>query len=50
MRAKLILIATIATIGSFLVTHVPTGAADAPAGSLKGTAKFEGTALKPTKD
>jgi plastocyanin len=47
MRTKYILIATTAALALSLVTYVPSGAADANGGSLKGTAKFEGSALKP---
>ena len=52
MRTKYILIAISAAFAFALslVAHVPAGAADAAAaGSVKGTAKFEGSALKPTR-
>jgi plastocyanin len=50
MRTKYILVAIIAAFGLTLVAHLPAGAADAAAaGSVKGTAKFEGSALKPTR-
>ena len=49
MRTKSFLVQIVAAIGLTLFSHVPTGVADASGGSLKGTAKFDGTALKPTK-
>ena len=50
MRTKYILVAIIAAFVLSMVAHLPAGAADsAAAGSVKGTAKFEGTALKPTR-
>jgi plastocyanin len=50
MRIKYVLILVTTGIALSLAAYVPAGAADAAAGgSLKGTAKFEGSALKPTR-
>jgi hypothetical protein len=50
MGTKYVLVAIIAAFVLALAAHLPAGAADsAAAGSVKGTAKFEGTALKPTR-
>jgi hypothetical protein len=50
MRTNYVLVAMIAVFVSSLAAHRSAGAADAAAaGSLKGSTKFEGTALKPTR-
>src|SRR5579863_10702233 len=50
MRTKYILVAISVALVLTLVAHLPAGAADsAAAGSVKGTAKFEGATLKPTR-
>src|SRR5579863_892557 len=48
MKITYVLVVTVAVIALSLAAYVPAGAADA-AGSLKGTAKFEGSALKPSR-
>jgi hypothetical protein len=50
MKITYVLVVTLAVISLSLVAYIPAGAADAAgAGSLKGTAKFEGSALKPAR-
>lgn len=50
MQPKYILGVIAAALVLWLVTYVPAGAADAgAAGSLKGTAKIEGSTLKPSR-
>src|SRR5579864_7633156 len=50
MRTKYILVAISAAFALSMAAHLPAGAADsASAGSVKGTAKFEGSALNPTR-
>jgi plastocyanin len=50
MKTMYFLITMTAVIAFSLASYVPAGAADAAAaGSLKGNAKFQGTALKPTR-
>jgi plastocyanin len=50
MRTKFVLVMVALALALLLAAQVPAGAADAAAaGSLKGTAKFTGSALKPTR-
>jgi plastocyanin len=50
MKTTYFLVVTAAVTALSLAAYIPAGAADAAAtGSLKGTAKFEGSALKPAR-